>query len=51
MTCDLKMEENLFSETFQTSKADEHLIVSARMEEVKVELMNVNKAFSCDFHT
>nr|POE64017.1 hypothetical protein CFP56_40438 [Quercus suber] len=51
MTCDLEMVENLFSNTFQTSKANEHPIVSARMEGVKVELMNVNKAFSFDFHT
>ena len=51
MICDLEMEDNLFSKTFQTSKDDEHPIVSARMEGVKVELMNVNKAFSFDFHT
>ena len=45
------MEENLFSKTFQTSKTDEHPIVSARREGVKVKLMNVNKAFIFYFHT
>ena len=50
MTCDLEMKENLLSKTFQTSKANENPIVSARMEGVKVELMNINKAFSFDFH-
>ena len=43
--CDLEMEENLFSKTFQTSNADEHPTLSARIERDKVELMKVNKAF------
>ena len=51
MTCDLEMEENLFSKTFQTSNADEHPIVSAKMEGDKVELMKVSKAFSFEFQT
>ena len=42
------MDENLFSKTFQTSKADEHPTVSARMDGDKVELMKVSKAFSFD---
>ena len=45
------MEENLFSRTFQTSNADEHPTVSARIEGVRVELMKVSKAFSFDFQT
>ena len=38
------MDENLFSKTFQTSKADEHPTVSARMDGDKVELMKVSKS-------
>ena len=49
ITCDLEMEENLFSRTFQTFNAEEHPTVSARIEGVSVELKKVSKAFSFDF--
>ena len=42
------MEENLFSRTFQTSNAEEHPTVSARIDGVSVELRNVSNAFSFD---
>ena len=43
------MEENLFSRTFQTSNAEEHPTMSARIEGVNVKLKKVSKAFSFDF--
>ena len=43
------MEENLFSKTFHTFKADEHPIVIARIVGVRIELVKVSKAFSFDF--
>ena len=47
--CDLEIEENLFSKTFQTSIAEVQPTVKARIDGVKVELMKVNDAFSLDF--
>ena len=47
--CDLEIEENLFSRTFQTSKAEVQPTVRSRIDGVKVELMKVNDAFSLDF--
>ena len=44
------MEENLFSK-IQTSNANEHPTVSARIEGDKVKLMKVSKTFSLNFQT
>ena len=49
MMCDLEIEENLFSNTFQTSIAKVQPTVSARIEVEKVELVKVSNAFSFDF--
>ena len=45
---DLEKEENLFSKTFYTSIAEVQSTVSAKMEQDRVELMNVSKAFSLE---
>lgn len=42
------MDENPFYKTFRTYIANEQPTVRAKMEGVRVELMNVSKAFSFD---
>ena len=51
ITWDLEIEENMFSNTFQTSKAEVHPTVSAEIDGERVELMKVNKAFSFDLQS
>ena len=49
MMCDLEIEENLFSNTFQTSIVEVQPTVTAMIEGDRVELMKVSNAFSFDF--
>ena len=49
ITCDLEIEENLFSKTLHTSIAKVQPIVRARTKGDSVELMKVGKVFSFDF--
>ena len=49
MICDLEIEENLFSNTFQTSIAKVQPTVSARIEVEKVELEEVEEEAVVEF--